>query len=220
MPPRALLLDFDGVIADTENHHIAAWQRTFELMSWEVPDDVCARAMEVDDRLFLAELFAGREIEDGDIEGWVRRKQDVTLSLLSDAPRVYPGVAALVERVKGAVKLAVVTTTWRANVAAVLGAAGLASAFDLVVGKEDVKAPKPDPEGYRKAVKQLGLKPADAWAIEDSSSGLAAARGAKLNVLAVGHRRPHGSWVGDAPYLPDLSQTETVLETLGLPKGH
>ena len=28
MPPRAVLFDFDGVIADTENHHIAAWQRT------------------------------------------------------------------------------------------------------------------------------------------------------------------------------------------------
>ncbi len=28
MPTRAVLFDFDGVIADTENIHIAAWQRT------------------------------------------------------------------------------------------------------------------------------------------------------------------------------------------------
>ena len=34
-----------------------------------------ARAAEVDDRLFLAEVFAERKIEGGDVEGWVRRKQ-------------------------------------------------------------------------------------------------------------------------------------------------
>src|SRR5689334_19316005 len=107
MPPRALLFDFDGVIADTENVHVAAWQRTFAAMGWEAADEVCARSMEVDDRVFLSEVFARREITDGDIDGWVGRKQELTLSLLTDAPRVYSGVAALVDRVKGlgAVKL-------------------------------------------------------------------------------------------------------------------
>ena len=51
---RAVLFDFDGVIADTENHHVAAWQRTFGLMGWLVPDLVCSRAAEQDDHEFLA----------------------------------------------------------------------------------------------------------------------------------------------------------------------
>ncbi len=42
MPLRALLFDFDGVLADTENIHIAAWQRTLADLGWEVADDVCA----------------------------------------------------------------------------------------------------------------------------------------------------------------------------------
>ncbi len=41
MPPQALLFDFDGVIADTENIHIAAWERTFGLMGWDVPIELC-----------------------------------------------------------------------------------------------------------------------------------------------------------------------------------
>jgi HAD superfamily hydrolase (TIGR01509 family) len=219
MPVRALLLDFDGVIADTENHHVAAWQRTFAAMGWDVPEAVCLRAMEVDDRELLAALFKERDLGDADVEGWVRRKQEVMKGLLADSPRVYPGVAALVERVRGSVKLGVVTTTWRANVDAVLGAAGLAPAFALVVAKEDVSAQKPDPEGYRKAVKALGVKPSEAWAVEDSASGLQAARGAKVNALAVGHRHPEGPWVGGVPFLPDLRQTDRVLETLGLVRG-
>ena len=42
MSLRALLFDFDGVLADTENIHVAAWERTFADLGWEVPDEVCA----------------------------------------------------------------------------------------------------------------------------------------------------------------------------------
>lgn len=214
--PTALLFDFDGVIADTENHHVAAWQRTFALMGWTIDDAACSRSMELDDRSFLAEVFARRKIKDGDVDGWVNRKQELTLSLLRDTPRIYPGVAALVERLRGLIPLAVVTTTWRANVAAVLEAAGLEKSFDLVVGKEDVAATKPDPECYRVAVERLGVAPADAVALEDSPSGLAAARGAGVVAVAVGHRRGQGDWVGPSSYLPDLRATDDVLAALRL----
>src|SRR5262249_8729159 len=113
MPLRALLLDFDGVIADTENIHVAAWERTLADSRWEVPDDVCARAAEEDDRDFLASVFAARKVEGGDLAGWVARKQALTLTMLHDSPRVYPGVARLVQKARGRLRLAVVTGTWR-----------------------------------------------------------------------------------------------------------
>ena len=59
MPLKAVLLDFDGVIAETDNHHIAAWQRTLSTLGWQIPDEVAARSAEIDDRDFLVELFAG-----------------------------------------------------------------------------------------------------------------------------------------------------------------
>ncbi len=219
MPPRALLLDFDGLIADTGNAHVAAWQRTFGSMGWEVSDEVCARSVEVDDRAFLTEVFEARAIRGGDVQGWVARKQELTLAMLTDAPRVYPGLAALVGRVKamGAVKLAVVSTTWRANIVTVLKAADLYPAFNLIVGKEDVSAVKPDPEAYRLAVRSLGLKPADAVALEDSTPGLASARAAGVRAVAVGHRHGSGAWVGKHDFLADLRDTDAVLAALGLP---
>jgi beta-phosphoglucomutase len=219
MPPRALLLDFDGVIADTENIHVAAWQRTLAAMGWEVADEVCARAVEVDDRIFLAELFAARKIEGGDVDGWVARKQAMTVSLLADSPRLYPGVPALVRAVRGRARLAVVTTTWRDNVATVLRASGLDDAFELVVAKEDVREVKPDPECYRKALRRLRVPAGDAVALEDSPSGLAAARGAGVRAVAVGHRLPRGGWVGDSDFLPDLRKTSAVLAAMGIAPG-
>ncbi len=216
MSTRAVLFDFDGVIADTENVHVAAWQRTLGLMGWDEPDEACARAVEVDDRVFLAEVFARRKIERGDVDGWARRKQELTLRLLADAPRVYPGVVGLVDRLRGRTRLAIVSTTWRANVEAVLGAAGLLGAFEFTVGKEDVEATKPDPEGYRRALARLGLPASDVVALEDSPTGLAAARGAGLRAVAIGHRRPMGDWAGDAPFLPGLADPVLALDAIGI----
>lgn len=216
MPPRAVLFDFDGVLADTENIHVAAWQRTFADLGWVVPDEVCARAVEVDDGRFLSEVFAGRKVEGGDIEGWVRRKQRLTVAMLADAPRLYPGAAELVHRLSGRVRLGIVSTTWRENLDVVLAASGLTDAFEVLVGKEDVAAVKPDPKGYVLALERLRLPAQAVVALEDSASGLQAARGAGLRALAVGHRQPRGDWVGPSYYVADLTEASDLVGLLGL----
>ncbi len=216
MAPRAILFDFDGVIADTENHHVAAWQRTLLALGWHVPDEIAARSAEIDDRQFLGELFEAHDILDGDIQGWLQKKQELTLELLRDAPRVYPGVASLVGRLTGRVRLGVVSGTSRRNVDTVLEASGLASRFELIISKEDVKAVKPEPEAYLLALARLGLPARDVVAIEDSPSGLAAARGAEISCVAVGHRREFGEWVGGAVYFSGLEPISGLMEHFGL----
>jgi HAD superfamily hydrolase (TIGR01509 family) len=216
MPPKAILFDFDGVIADTENHYVTAWQRTLGFMGLQVPDEEAARAMEVDDRAFLAEFFAAREIPVDKVEEWVDRKQALTVELLRYAPRVYPGVAELVGALRGRARLAVVSGTWRENVATILESAGLAGAFDLIVAKEDVARLKPDPEAYALALKKLRLSAQSVAAVEDSPSGLSAARAAGIRRrIALGHRRPFGDWIEDASYLEGLEPRERALEHLG-----
>ena len=215
-PPRAILFDFDGVIADTENIHIAAWQRTLAALGWEMSDESCARAVEVDDRAFLAEVFAERAIDGGDVEGWVRRKQELTVALLADSPGVYPGVVELIRAARGRARLAVVSTTCRENIEVVLRTSGLAEAFGVIVGKQDVRAVKPEPECYRLALQRLDVPPGEAVALEDSATGLAAARAAGLRALAVGHRQPRGDWVGTSEFVADLRKTPAVLARLGL----
>jgi beta-phosphoglucomutase len=216
MPPKAILFDFDGVIADTDNHHIAAWQRTLTVMGWQVAEDVAARSAEIDDRDFLAQLFANRGITGGDIDGWVRRKQALTVQLLKDAPRLFPGVAQLVRSLQGRARLAVVSGTWRENIQAVLEAAGLTGCFDTIVGKEDVTARKPAPDPYQLALKRLRLVARSTVALEDSPAGLASARAAGIRAIAIGHRRLVGEWIGDATYVPGFEPADGLLQHLGL----
>lgn len=216
MALKAILLDFDGVIAETDNHHIAAWQRTLAVMGWQVSDEVAARSAEIDDREFLAELFAKRGIVSGKIEDWVRRKQVLTVSMLTESSRLYPGVVELIRKLRGRVRLAVVSGTWRENIHAVLGTAGLADTFDTIVGKEDVTSVKPAPEAYQLALRRLRLSARSSVALEDSPSGLAAARAAGIRAIAVGHRRPFGEWVGDSTYISGFEPVEGLLQHLGL----
>jgi HAD superfamily hydrolase (TIGR01509 family) len=216
MPLKAVLFDFDGVIAETENHHVAAWQRTLTAMGWLVPDEIAARAAEVDDREFLSDLFTLRGMPVDGVDEWVRRKQLLTMDLLRDSPRLYPGVAALVRSLRAKVRLAVVSGTWRENIQVVLESAGLADAFETIVGKEDVTARKPAPEAYHLALKRLRLSARSAVAVEDSPSGLSSARSAGVRVIAVGHRRPFGEWVGDSAYVSGFEPAEGLLGHLGL----
>jgi beta-phosphoglucomutase len=215
MPTRAVLFDFDGVIADTANVHVAAWQRTFGVMGWIESDETCSLAAEIDDRAFVTEVFARRKIKGGDVDGWMARKQELTLQLLRDTPRVYRGVGSLIERLRARFRLGVVTSTWRGNVDTVLDASGLAGAFEFVVAKEDVAAPKPDPEGYRLALARLKLPGSDVVALEDSPSGLSAARGAGLRVLAIGHSRPQGPWSGDSVFVASLDDPAQAIASIG-----
>jgi beta-phosphoglucomutase len=216
MPLKAVLFDFDGVIAETENHHVAAWQRTLGVLGWQVPDAVAARSSEIDDREFLTELFAQRGIPVDKVDDWVRRKQVLTVQMLRDSPRLYPGVVDLVRKLKGKVRLAVVSGTWRENIQAVLEAAGLTTSFETIVGKEDVTLVKPDPQAYVLALKRLRLPARSVVAIEDSPSGLSSARAAGIRIIAVGHRRPFGDWVSDATYISGFEPVEGLLKHLGL----
>jgi HAD superfamily hydrolase (TIGR01509 family) len=216
MPPKAILFDFDGVIADTDNHHIAAWQRTLAVMGWQVAEEVAARSAEIDDRDFLAQLFTHRGITGANIDEWVRRKQALAVQLLKDGPRLFPGVVDLVHSLQGRARLAVVSGTWRENIQAVLESAGLFGSFDTIVGREDVTGRKPAPDPYQLALKRLRLVARSTVALEDSPAGLAAARAAGIRPIAIGHRHLFGEWVGDATYVSGFEPAEGLLQHLGL----
>jgi HAD superfamily hydrolase (TIGR01509 family) len=219
MPPSAVLLAFDGVLADTENYHVAAWQRTLARLGWEIPDEVAARAVEIDDYAFAAEVFARRAVVQADLDGWVERKRALTLEMARLSPRLFPGAAELVTSLAGRARLAVTADARREVVEAVLGGAGLLDSIELIVAAGDAKAARPDPEVLRTAVKRLKLKPktGSVLAVEGTPAGLRAARLAGISALAVGHRRPFDDWVGDAPYVSGLEPVAGLLAQIGFP---
>ena len=83
----------------------------------------------------------------------------------------------------GAFRLAVVSSSGRAEVQPILEAANLGGYFPVVVCGEDVERHKPDPEPYRKAATLLGAR--TALVVEDSEPGAASGRAAGFDVVRV-----------------------------------
>jgi len=75
-------------------------------------------------------------------------------------------------------------STWD-QVNRVLEAVGLRDQFDLVLSREDVESPKPDPEIYRLAAELLERPPGECLVIEDSPAGVQAAVAAGMHCVAV-----------------------------------
>jgi sugar-phosphatase len=102
-------------------------------------------------------------------------------------------------------RLAVVSGALRREVELVLREAGLGTYFNVIVAAEDVRACKPDPEGYLRAREQLGVLPEQCVVIEDSLPGLAAARAAGMRCVMVATSHPAAELAAADLVWPDLS---------------
>ncbi len=75
-------------------------------------------------------------------------------------------------------RLALATSATPRHREASLERLGIASLFEVSVDSAQVTEPKPSPEVFQKAVAGLRLSPEDCWVIEDSVTGIVAAKAA------------------------------------------
>ena len=82
-------------------------------------------------------------------------------------------------------RTALATMSYRQEALHVLGALDLERSLDVVLTREDVQQPKPDPEIYLLAAQKLDTDPVDCLVLEDSPNGVRAGVAAGMNVIAV-----------------------------------
>ena len=97
-----------------------------------------------------------------------------------------PGAVELVSALRArAVPLGLASNSPRFLVDDAMATSGLTDAFDAIVSADDVPHPKPAPDIYLEVCRRLGVEPIDALALEDSVSGITAAKAAGLTCYAV-----------------------------------
>jgi HAD superfamily hydrolase (TIGR01509 family) len=174
---KAVLFDMDGVLIDAQEWHYEALNEVLQIFGYEI-----TREMHEDryDGLSTAKKLQMLTVEVGlplHIHGMINRvKQDRTLRIA--ARKCFPSVAhqVLISRLKKkGIKVGVVTNSIRQTTEFMLTYAGLFDFLDLVLTNQDVKEPKPNPEGYLSAMKELRVLPSETIIIEDSPYGIEAA---------------------------------------------
>ncbi len=205
---RAVVFDFDGVLADTEPLHLEAYQEVLghEEVNLSV-DDYYGRYLGFDDRGVFQALSEERSIgwSAAQIDSLIERKGRQVAALLRDRDVMFPHAARVVADVARAVPVAIASGAVRPEIEAVLDRAGLGSHFDVIVAAGETDRSKPSPEPYLRAVTLLssllqsinGRDSSGIVAVEDSMWGIKSARGAGLQCVAVAQTYPPEQ-LGDA----------------------
>lgn len=186
MPVRALAFDVDGTIADTDPIHAEAWARALQSVNgqwFEVRDylDACINGA-MTPQQFVSSF--SRSAEWSLIEAEKRR---IYPAMLSDRVTLTAGLVELLAAAHSAeISMAIVSSSSRESVEALLKGPWQSASPDVIVARGDASSPKPDPAPYRTAVEQLGVPAGLAVAFEDSESGALSAKRAGLTCIQVG----------------------------------
>ncbi|MBX3277527.1 MAG: HAD family phosphatase [Acidobacteria bacterium] len=194
---RAIIFDFNGVISDDEPLHLEIFRRTLAELGIRISDrDYYEKYLGRDDRRCFqtALMEAGVDADGAEIERLIARKARCYLDAVAAAgPPLFPGVADLIRNLSARYPLAVASGALRVEIEAVLSAAGIRDCFGAVVSADDVTESKPHPQIFLCALDELNrtyeehppIAPIECLVIEDSRSGVEAARRAGMRCLAV-----------------------------------
>jgi len=210
---QAIVLDFDGVIANSEPLHLRAFQEVLAAGGHSLSaHEYYARYVGLDDAGMFAAFATDHGLPAGDrwVQDLIRAKTTRMQGLLREGTLLFPGVNARIRELAAVVPVAIASGALRHEIVLVLEEAGIAGCFVAIVAAGETARGKPAPDPYARAVELLGqstgsrMDPARVVAVEDTIQGIASARAARLRTVAVTTTYP-----ADA-----LSTADAVVPTL------
>lgn len=182
----AVIFDMDGVLIDTEKHYNAAWCQAATEAGFPFTREhaLLLRSCEAKEGEKLMQGIFGPSFDYYAIRE--RRRELVRERLAQYGLEKKPGVEETLRflRAKG-IKTAVATATALDITKSHLTTIGVCDLFDSIVSAKNVAHGKPEPDVYLYACEQIGERPQDCMAVEDSPNGILAAYRAGLRTVMV-----------------------------------
>ena len=178
---KAAILDFDGLLANSEPFHYKAYNEVFERYGHTL-----------DKKEYWVEWTSKGKGIAGEIERHnlklnvdpvEMRKQKFevyTRFCESGEIKLFPDAVHLVERLASNHKVAIASGSWAKDIRHILRNAGALDLVPVILGKESSKREKPFPDIFLNAAKKLGYLPAECFVLEDALKGLNAANEAGI----------------------------------------
>jgi HAD superfamily hydrolase (TIGR01509 family) len=181
-PIRALILDFDGLIINTESALIDSYAAVYRAHGVPFDQDEFIRNVGGAEYDFDPWHPFGRTADRAELETARSRHNREIGQILP----LMPGVRALLDAARSAgLRAGVASNSGHAHVEGHLARLGILDRIEFIGCREDVARLKPDPDLYILALDRLGLRGSEAVAFEDSHAGSRAAKRAGLWVVAV-----------------------------------
>jgi len=185
---KAVILDMDGVVIDTEGFWRDAEKQVFGELGVEVTEELAAQTAGMSTTQVTEfwyekcpwEAPGKDEVEQGVV--------DRVGELIDSKGQAIVGLFELLKDIRRrGLKVGLATNSPRTLVNEALRKLSLREAFDAVVSFDDVEEAKPNPEVYLKCLVQLSVEPGEAIIVEDSVTGVEAGLAAGCRVLNLTH---------------------------------
>ena len=184
--PTAVVFDNDGLLLDTESVWTRAEQDLFERRGLDfTPAD--KRALVGTSAEIAGGILERRLEEPGRAGVLIEELNELVVAELEHGVEAMLGARELLQALKRrGTPIGLVSNSPLVFVRRSLEIVGLEDSFDVVVSAHEVAKPKPAPDPYLEACRRLVIEPGpDVVALEDSPTGVAAARAAGLTVIGV-----------------------------------
>jgi HAD superfamily hydrolase (TIGR01509 family) len=214
---QAVIFDHDGVMVDTEPLHSQAWVQILEQYG-KTPQFfengvVHHIGIPIDENWHMLKARYGIT-ESAD---FLEEQRSVIYRQLLNRTQPMDGLMELLRRLRQArkdkgIRLAIASSSNREYIETVLENFGIADDFDAIVSRKDVPLGKPAPDVYIRAAQLLNVQAESCIVLEDSETGVSAARAAGMKVIAIPNEYTRGQNFAKASLvLPALSQVDLPL---------
>jgi HAD superfamily hydrolase (TIGR01509 family) len=186
MPCSAVVFDLDGVVADTESVQLKAFNTVLKPFGIEISDYEWATMyvgtpVEIDLARIHARFHLSVPLH---VLATERRETYSRLLREPDGLQATAGLLTLLDHLDaGKMPAAIASGSPRADVRNVLQLLGILPRFRAIVASDDVPRSKPAPDVYLRAAADLGILPGSCVAVEDSATGMLAAKAAGMTVI-------------------------------------
>lgn len=213
---RAIIFDFNGVIADDEMTHLACFQEALNEAGLTLSkEEYYGTYLGMDERTCAAALLTRRDgtCDRATHARIIERKAALFHDHTATHPAtLFPWVIGFVERAAGPYRLAIASGGKREQIRSALAGYPIEPAFEVIVSPDECDIGKPDPAIYEYTLRQLNakrprpplLRANECLVIEDSRAGIQAGVRARMRVLAVATTYPASELTAAHLVLPAL----------------
>lgn len=186
---RAIILDLDGTLVDSEPIHCRAWLDVLARYDLQFDEQWFEQWIGTSDR-YLAEHVIEQEQLSVAVRELQLEKQSGYHQLILSEGQLFPEVADTLAELQERYPIAIATNSSRTDADHAFRATQVNQYARTIVTADDVKHLKPAPDIYLLAAKRLGVSPSECVVIEDSPAGSEAAHRAGMYVLGLTSSQP------------------------------